>query len=131
MENQFKKVLFISGWFNIIAGTCCILFFKMFFKTFYNIVYNPKIYGSLLLNHILMFAFIAIIGVGLIKSSKNIMHGKILIQISAYGKLYAALTFVISIFKDHYTYLFFVPAIIDGALAMYFLYSLKKLSVNE
>lgn len=131
MENRFNKILTFSGWLNIAGGLLCILYFRKFFNLFYNIQYNSSLHGPLLLNHILIFAFIVIIGFGLIKAASNIKQGKLLVQISAYGKLYAALTFIVSVFKDHYSYLFFIPAFIDGALGIYFLISLNRLKLNE
>ena len=131
MKNQFKRILFLSGCVNIIGGFSSIVWFRKFFEMFYFIRYQKEIHATLLLNHILFFALIIIIGFGLIKASSSVTHEKLFIQISAFSMIYISLTWITSVIKDHYSFLFFIPSFIAGLTGLYFLYSFKKQNLNE
>jgi hypothetical protein len=131
MESQFKRFLVLTGFLNILGGLVSIIWFRKFFEVFYFIRYQKEINGALLLNHILFFAFVIIMGFGLIKASASVNQEKLFVQISAFSMIYTSLTWIASVLKDHNSSLLFIPSFIEGIIGFYFLYSLKKQNLNE
>ncbi len=125
--NFSKKILLVFGWYNIIGALIAITFFKMIFPLLYGVEYLKPEHELLLMNHIIIFGFVAIVGVGLVKASKDPVRNQAIILVSALGKLFAFATWTISYFKSVGTILLVLSGFSDALIAIAFLFILKSI----
>lgn len=128
-ESQAKTVLKIAGWYNIAGGLAAIALFRPVFKMLYDINYQKADHELLLMNHILVFGFVVIIGIGLIQAAKDPAKNKAIIFVSATGKLFAFLTWLGSYVKGTGTFIMVLGGLTDVLFALLFLLILKLYSV--
>ena len=112
--------------YNIVGGLIAIAFYKVVFKIIYNISYNKQQHELLLQNHILLFGFVAIVGIGLIKASYDPRNNTTIILVSALGKLFAFLTWLISYYKGAGTMASVMGGAIDAIFAILFIKFIVK-----
>lgn len=122
-----KKILLIFGWYNIIGAFLTITFFKMVFPLIYGIEYIKPDHELLLMNHIIIFGFVGIVGLGLVKAAKDPVQNKTIIMVSALGKLFACATWTLSYFKSVGTILLVFSGFSDALIAVAFLIILKNI----
>ncbi len=122
-----KKILIVFGWYNIIGAFIAITFFKKIFPLIYGVEYIKPQHELLLMNHIIIFGFVGIVGLGLVKASKDPVQNQAIILVSALGKLFACATWTLSYFKSVGTILLVFSGFSDALIAILFLIILKNI----
>ena len=129
-ESFSKKFLLFSGWYNIVGSLVVITFFKIFFSILYGVTYDKSLHELLLMNHIILFGFVAKVGIGLLKAAIDPVHNQAIILVSALGKLFAFATWTLSYFKSVGTVMQVFAGVSDAIFALVFLVILRNLKTK-